>query len=91
MKKYLLTLAFLSASFSFIGAVVAQELPACTCLVDRGPQVPCDMKKDKINLFKGRKLEEHECIWNCHCAPVNNNVCVTSGAAGEELGHCMPY
>lgn len=91
MKKYLLTFALLGASFSFIGQVVAQDLPACTCHGGgRGPQVQCDMKKDKVDLFKGNKLGEQECIWACHCT-IESGVCVTSGPPGETLGHCMPY
>lgn len=67
MKKYLYTLAFLSASFSFIGQVTAVP---CACPEGNfnAPQIEgCSEQEAKPEGYMS--LNAGECFANCDCAP----------------------
>lgn len=89
MKKYLLTLALLSASFSFIGQVAAVP---CACPPDgnlQAAQVPgCNESEPKPAGPYGKTLNPGECFANCDCAP-GRKCSVQPGPYGGPAGQCQ--
>lgn len=90
MKKYLLTLALLSASFSFIGQVAAAPC-ACQNGDPKAPQIQnCNEAEPKPVGLYGTQLKAGQCQADCDCAPGRRCVGVTEEAKkyGGAPGHC---
>ena len=88
MKKYLLTLALLSASFSFIGQVAAVPC-ACPNGDLRAPQIQnCNPNEPKPAGHYGKVLNPGECFADCDCAP-GQKCSVQPGPMPTAPGHCQ--
>lgn len=89
MKKYLLTLSLLGASFSFIGQVAAVP---CHCAENnlQAPQIQgCDENEQKPAGAYGLQLAAGQCKADCDCAPGRKCSVQPDATGGSPAGVCQ--